>query len=217
MSAPPGRTGPTASAPVAAFDFDGTLTRRDTLLPFLAHIAGRQAVGRALAHQVVPIALAFGGLGDRGVQKEELLARLLAGRRLTELQALAESFADTTVATRLRPEVVGHLRSHLAAGNTVVVVTASPELVVAPIARRLGPVAVLGTRLEVGDDGCLTGRLLGVNVRGAEKVRRITEWLGEGGPELRWAYGDSSGDRELLAAAAEPAWVRRGRRWRAAP
>lgn len=201
---------PEGAGGIAAFDFDGTLTRRDTLLPFLVHAAGRAAVGRALARQAWTLPLALSGMGDRAAQKEQLVGRLLAGRELTEVEALAESFADAAVASRLRPEGVAHLRRHLAAGDPVVVVTASPELVVAPVARRLGPVPVLGTRLEVGGDGRLTGRLLGTNVRGAEKVRRLDEWLGEGGGRaLRWAYGDSSGDRELLAAAIEPTWLGR--------
>jgi len=209
---------PRGSTParVAAFDFDGTLTRRDTLLPFLVHVAGRLAVGRALAAQAGPLARALCGRGDRGAVKEQVLGPLLAGRPLAELEALAELFADDAVARRLRPAMVRRLRAHLAAGDPVVVVTASPELAVAPIARRLGPVAVLGTRLEVAEDGRLTGRLTGANLRGAEKVRRLTEWLGDGGSTLHWAYGDSPGDRELLAAAAEPLWVGRRRHGRPA-
>ena len=194
---------------VAAFDFDGTLTRRDTLLLFLVWVAGRREVGRALTEQVGPLALALGGRGDRDVQKERVIGRLLAGRSLIDLEARAEAFADGAITARLRPEVVAHLHRHLRAGDGVVVVTASPELVVAPIARRLGSVPVLGTRLEVGADGLMTGRLLGANVRGAEKVRRLVDWLGDDGRTLRWAYGDSSGDRELLAAASEPTWVKR--------
>jgi phosphatidylglycerophosphatase C len=126
---------------------------------------------------------------------------------LSDLEAAAEDFAKAAMATRLRPEVVASLQAHLAAGAAVVVVTASPELVVAPIARQLGPVPVLGTRLEVDDDGRLTGRLLGPNVRGQEKLRRLTEWLADSGSSMRWAYGDSPGDQELLDAAPEPTWV----------
>lgn len=211
MTTGPGGSRRESGVRVAAFDFDGTLTRRDTLLPFLAHVAGRRAVARALAERAVPLALAVLGRGDRGEQKEQMLRRLLAGRRLAEVEALAEDFADAAVARRLRHEAVDHLRAHLAAGDHVVVVSASPELVVAPIARRLGPVDVLGTGLEVVD-GRLTGCLDGRNLRGPEKVRRLTEWLGEGGT-LHWAYGDSAGDRELLAAAVEATWLgRRPRR-----
>ena len=205
-ASPPPRT--------AAFDFDGTLTARDTLLPFLVHVAGWRAVSRALAGQALPLLLALAGRVDRGAQKEQLFGQLLAGRLLTEVETLAETFADHTVARRLRPQAVRHLRDHLAAGDSVVIVTASPELVVAPIARRLGPVPVLGTRLEVADDGRLTGRIDGRNLRGPEKVRRLTRWLDDGGSTLHWAYGNSTGDRELLAAAVEPTWIGRRRRRR---
>ena len=70
---------------------------------------------------------------------------------------------------------------------------------------------MLCTTLGVDADGILTGRLEGGNVRGPEKVRRVQEWLGAGPVEL-WAYGDSGGDRELLALADHPHKVgRRGR------
>lgn len=197
--------------PVAAFDFDGTLTRRDTLLPFLVRVAGRRAVGRVLAARAVPLGLALAGRSERGLQKEQVLGRLLADRRLSDLEEAAEDFAEAAMATRLRQDVVARLHAHLVAGDPVVVVTASPELVITPIARRLGPVPVLGTRLEVDDHGRLTGRLLGANVCGVEKLSRLTDWLADNGSTMRWAYGNSSGDRELLAAAAEPMWVGRRR------
>ena len=57
-------------------------------------------------------------------------------------------------------------------------------------------------REPVGDDGELTGELARPNVRGPEKVKRLDEWLeGDRQPAFVWAYGDSTGDRELLARA----------------
>jgi phosphatidylglycerophosphatase C len=85
-------------------------------------------------------------------------------------------------------------------GHEVVVVSASLQLYLGPLGHRLGVDAVLATELAVGADGRLTGALAGANVRGAEKVRRLRNWLG-GSPCELWAYGDSSGDNELLAAA----------------
>jgi phosphatidylglycerophosphatase C len=128
------------------------------------------------------------------------------------LEAVAESFADHVVAHRLRRDTLAHVERHRAAGHELVVVSASPELYVAAVARRLGFAAALGTRLEVGQDGRLTGRLIGRNCRGPEKVRRLEEWLGEEACAVV-AYGDSRGDRELLAFAGDEAiWVnRRGR------
>jgi phosphatidylglycerophosphatase C len=91
-----------------------------------------------------------------------------------------------------------------------VIVSASFTSYLDPIAARLGFAAVLATELAVGDDGRLTGELVRPNVRGAEKVRRLDAWLG-GRPAFVWAYGDSSGDRELLARADQPIRVSGGR------
>jgi phosphatidylglycerophosphatase C len=98
---------------------------------------------------------------------------------------------------------------HRGEGHELVLVSASPELYVTPIGRRLGFDTVLATRLEVGADGRLTGRLLGPNCRGPEKVVRLREWRGEG-MALAYAYGDSAGDREMLDLAVTA--VRVGRR-----
>jgi phosphatidylglycerophosphatase C len=69
---------------------------------------------------------------------------------------------------------------------------------------------VCAVELEA-EGGRLTGRMVGANCRGAEKVRRLTTWLDGEPPTRLWAYGNSSGDRELLAAADEPTWIgRRG-------
>ena len=198
---------------VAAFDFDGTITRSDTLLPFLRRSAGRAPTARALLALSARITASMAGVGSRDAAKEELLRRLLAGQPVAALEEVAEAFADHLVAHRLRPETLERVERHRAAGHELVVVSASPELYVAPVARRLRFAAALGTRLEVGPDGLLTGRLVGHNCRGPEKVRRLKEWLGdEIGAVV--AYGDSRGDRELLALAGEGA-VRMPRRRRA--
>jgi phosphatidylglycerophosphatase C len=83
-------------------------------------------------------------------------------------------------------------------------------LYVSPIGRRLGFDAVLATRLEVDTDGRLTGRLSGANCRGPEKVARLREWR-SGELVVDFAYGDSAGDREMLALAEVPIKVSRRR------
>src|SRR5207247_1629419 len=71
-----------------------------------------------------------------------------------------------------------------------------------PIGRRLGFDAVLATRLEVDGAGVLTGQLAGANCRGPEKVARLRAWRGDT-LVVAYAYGDSAGDREMLAVAGE--------------
>ena len=188
---------------VAVFDFDGTLTRRDTLLPFLRRTRGGPRTATALLATSLLLAR------DRDAAKEGLLQRVLAGAEVDELQSAARVFADVVIGRGLRSSMLERVQSHKADGHELVIVTASPELYVRPIGERLGFDAVLGTRLETDGNGRLTGRLQGRNCRGPEKVERLRAWLGSDA-EL-YAYGDSSGDRALWEFADHAYRVRRGR------
>lgn len=201
-----------APRPLAAFDLDGTLTRRDTLMPFLLRAIGRNRTYRALLASSLPLArgAALGG-SHRDEAKAVVLQRVFAGLPLAALAEAAESFADHVVANSLRADVRERVDWHRSEGHELVLVSASPELYVTPIGRRLGFDAVLATRLEVDADGRLTGRIEGANCRGPEKVVRLREW--RGGPlAVTYAYGDSAGDREMLALAATGVKLSRRRR-----
>jgi phosphatidylglycerophosphatase C len=187
---------------VAAFDFDGTLTRRDTLVPFLRHLRGgpRFAAGFAAAAP----SLARGREAYKAAVLRQLLAGIPAEHLTREAVAYGERLPD-----QFRPDALDRLRWHQAEGHEVVIVSASLRAYLDPVVEHLGLDGVCAVELEVADDGRLTGRMVGPNCRGAEKVRRLEAWLGGEAPERLWAYGNSSGDRELLAAAHEPTWMGR--------
>lgn len=187
--------------PVAAFDFDGTLSRRDTFLPFLQKVCGAQRLYRAVARSGPALSRMAVGRADRDAVKDALLVRLLAGHPADELAEQGEAYAEFLRSSdRLRPDTLARARDHLERGHRVVVVSASPSVYLEPLARDLGFDAALTTRLEVDDRGCVTGRMLGGNCRGPEKVARLEAWLAGSEPRV-YAYGNSSGDRELLARA----------------
>jgi phosphatidylglycerophosphatase C len=154
---------------------------------------------------VLPLAPLFPGyllgLLTRGRVKELFATRLLKGAEASAVDAEADAFWAGPGARLLRADGLAELERRRAAGARVVIVTACPEPVAAPLARRLG-VDILGTRLAVAD-GRFTGRLDGPNCRGPEKVARLEAAYGPG-LRLIAAYGDSAGDRELLARAEEP-------------
>ena len=191
---------------VAAFDVDGTLTTRDCVTPFL-----RRAAGTKLALTVARHPLSVGAALARRDRDDlkELAARALHGIPAAELDRLGEAFAGEIEARLLRTDTVARLRRHRELGDGVLLASASFEAYLVPLARRLGADAVICTRLEVGADGRLTGRLDGRNCRGEEKARRVREWLDRerlGEAEL-WAYGDSAADAPFLALADHPVWV----------
>lgn len=191
----------------AAFDLDGTLARRDTVLPFLARVAGSRAVAAALCAEWQALWQMRRGGDPRDAAKTAVLARVLAGRRLEDLRVVGERFADELVASRLRPDVLGRLRWHRSQGHAAVLVTASLDLYAVPLAARLG-IDVLSTGLATDDAGVCTGALDGANCRGEEKVRRLRAWLGDE-PATLWAYGNSSDDAAMLAMADVAVWVGR--------
>jgi phosphatidylglycerophosphatase C len=196
------RQSPDKGAPLVAFDFDGTLTVRDSFTAFLRWRAG--AGGWALG--LVKMAPALAGYArdrDRGRIKAASVKEFLGGVGRAELEAEAERFADAAWAGFMRPDALKVWNDWGAKGAHRVIVTASPETTVAPFARRLGAEGLLGTRLVFDGDDRVTGAFSSANCRGEEKVRRLREVYGDG-LRLAAAYGDTSGDTEMLAIADQP-------------
>lgn len=196
---------------IAAFDFDGTLTQNDTVLPFLVRVCGPAKVARVMA-RVAPSAgrarfsAATGALHHRDATKMAVLRELFRGGDPAHLAEQGVAYAQT-LSRRLRPAMVRQLDWHRESGHELVIVSASLMAYLVPFAADQGLHHVIGVELEIGPDGKLTGALVGPNVRGPEKATRLRAWLGDDEPDDMWAYGNSSGDRELLAMATHPVWV----------
>ena len=181
---------------VFAFDFDGTLTTRDTLLAFIRYACGtpRFLLG-FLLHAPLLVLMKL-RLYSNGKAKQRLFTWFFRGMPLETFDALCQSFARTH-RHLLRPETVRLLQQALSEGAEVLVVSASIDNWVQPF---FPTVTVLGTQIEV-IDGRLTGHFLTPNCYGQEKVRRILALHPERSAYRLTAYGDSRGDRELLAFA----------------
>ncbi|MFM7252856.1 MAG: HAD-IB family hydrolase [Ilumatobacteraceae bacterium] len=195
---------------VAAFDVDGTLTVRDCVVPFLVRVGGwgsvAAALGRRAAHSAVSVARR-----DRDGLKAIVVGGVLRGRRVADVERVGESFAAEVHDRWLRSDTVARLRWHQQSGHLVVLVSASLGQYLRPLGRRLGVDGVLCTEPGTTGDGEFADGLDGGNCRAAEKVRRLESWLADRGITAAslWAYGDSSGDRELLARADHPMLVGR--------
>ena len=183
---------------VFAFDFDGTLTTRDTLLAFIRYACGTPLFLLGFLLHTPLLVLMKLRLYSNGKAKQRLFTWFFRGMPLETFDALCQSFARTH-RHLLRPETVRLLQQALSEGAEVLVVSASIDNWVQPF---FPTVTVLGTQIEV-IDGRLTGRFLTPNCYGQEKVRRILALHPERSAYRLTAYGDSRGDCELLAFADE--------------
>jgi phosphatidylglycerophosphatase C len=195
---------------VAAFDFDGTLSTRDNFVPFLRRVAGTAAVARAMATNSARLVREPRDSWSRDELKALVLRDLFSGYHGDALDEIARGYAFEIIQRHLAPEMVQRADWHRTQGHALVIVSASLGVYLRPIAEHLRFDAVLSTELEVGADGTLTGEMAGANVRGEEKARRLDAWIGDRDLFV-WAYGDSSGDRELWARADRAVKVKKGR------
>jgi phosphatidylglycerophosphatase C len=192
---------------IAAFDVDGTLSTSDCMVPFLLRLGGKRGMLAAAVRRPLATLMAVAGR-DRDALKEVVAGGVYRGRSLAAVHAEASSHAADVAARGLRPDTVARLMWHRQQGHTTVLVSASLEDYLHPLAEVLGVDHVIATR--VAHDGQrFNGRLQDGNCRAAEKARRLSEWIAStgGGQVTLWAYGDSRGDEEMLAMADHPVWV----------
>ena len=196
---------------IAAFDFDGTLVAGDSLPRYLSRLLGRRRFASVLSASGPAMAAGYRSAGRDGA-KAALLMRAVAGVEAARATEVGESFAGV-LAAQVRPRMADRIEWHREQGHKLVLVSASLGLYLIPFGKLSGFDEVIATALEVGPDDRLTGRLKGPNVRAAQKAVLLRELIGPEAVTV-WAYGDSRGDREMLAMADFPELLSRTRRVR---
>lgn len=172
-------------------------------MPFLRMVAGRWRFLWGLLRTSPALVGYMLKLLPNWRAKETVLAHFLAGLTTEQLQALGQRFAVQKIPKLLNPKAVACLRWHQSQGHQTIVVSASLEAYLVPFAAAMGIDHALGTRLIHLSDR-LTGYIDGQNCYGPEKVTRLQTLLGDLEQYCIYAYGDSRGDLELLAAATFP-------------
>lgn len=197
---------------IAAFDFDGTLTRGDSLRLFLLRGLGWPGFLRVLL-RCSPWLLGYAlRLVRNDVAKSRLLRAALGGRSVAEMADWTTRWLAQDLPGELREWTLARLAWHQQAGHCCVLVSASPDIYLRRAALKLGFDALLCTEMQV-QEGVLTGTMLTSNCHGEQKVVRLKQWLNERfGSEslpgvLLYAYGDTAGDKPMLRWA-QYAWYR---------
>lgn len=183
---------------IYAFDFDGTLTTRDSLLVFIRYAKGTTAFLWGFLRHAHLLVLMKLGLYPNWKAKQKVFSYFFKGMELETFDQLCRQFAADH-RELLRPEGIKTIKQALAEGSEVLIVSASIDNWVQPF---FPDVKVVGTQIEVKDNK-LTGLFLTPNCYGQEKVNRILTLYPDRSEYHLTAYGDSRGDKELLAFADE--------------
>ncbi|MCC7465911.1 MAG: haloacid dehalogenase-like hydrolase [Saprospiraceae bacterium] len=191
-------------------DFDGTLTRGDTLWHFLKFAAGPVAWLRAMV--LVPasfMGLWVGGKWSNDRAKEKLLAIFFKSRTKQEMEAAGMAFYRNRLPALLRQALLQQLLDAVKRGDQVVVVSASLDIWLKPFCHSYG-FDCLCTELEFNENGTspstmprFTGRFAVPNCNRKEKERRIKAAYQLGQFDRIIAYGNSNGDEAMFALAHE--------------
>lgn len=195
-------------------DLDGTLTQKDSYLPFLFYCSKEFGL-RMGSTLLLPIFLLLYWIGavTNARLKEAFLQSVLAGVPVERLRPIVEGYVASLVERGLNRKLVQAIQDHLKRGDRVILVSASFDLYVERLAERLGIPDVVCTRAEVRD-GIVTGRIRGENCHGQEKVQRLEALLAPAEWAASILYTDHHSDLPLLKKVSQGFLVNPGARTR---
>jgi phosphatidylglycerophosphatase C len=185
---------------IAFFDFDGTITKRDSFLDFLFYSIKLRGLLRGIWF-LIPIVIGFLlNIIPNDKAKEKVLSYYFKNMLLEDFNRIGKQYNAHRISSIVKKDALQRIAWHKKQGHMVVVVSASLECWLKVWCENHGA-GLICTRMETSN-GYLTGKLLGKNCFGPEKERRIREQFT---PEEYYifAYGDSRGDKEMLALADE--------------
>jgi phosphatidylglycerophosphatase C len=189
----------TVKKEIAFFDFDGTITTKDTLLEFIKFGKGslRFFLGFLLNSPYL-VAYKLKIISNQSA-KEKVLRFFFRDTPVDVFKTYCNEFSKRVIPHLIRPGALTEIRRLQNEDYIVVVVSASPENWIQPWADEMN-VQLLASKLEVKENK-ITGKILGKNCHGEEKVRRISECYTLSDYHHIVAYGDSSGDKPMLKLA----------------
>ncbi len=186
---------------LALFDFDGTITAKDSLADFIQYVVGKPSYYMGL-FILTPILTGYIlKFIPNHIAKEKLIAHFFKGWDADRFQKLADRYACEQIDKITRPQAIEKIRWHQEQCHKVVIVSASMEYWVKAWCDK-NSIDLISTRLEIKDKK-LTGKFATKNCYGIEKSHRVKQAFDLSLYDHIYSYGDSRGDKELLALADE--------------
>jgi phosphatidylglycerophosphatase C len=189
------------------FDFDCTLTIRDTIWPFTTFLLKQNRRGYPVRLAALCLSGLLGHVIPNEYFKRGLAALLLRGRSAQEMDLIAERFHDAYLEKILNRTAVESLVEHIAHGDEIYILSSNFDFFLKPLQKKWNLAGIIATRTEVLN-GVFTGRILGNACHGKEKVARVIECFGPTIIKEAVAYGDSASDAFLLDSVKDGYWVK---------
>ncbi len=186
---------------LALFDFDGTITTKDSLTDFIQYAVGKSAYYLGLL-SLSPMLTAYKlKFVPNYIAKEKLIAQFFKGWDSIQFQKIADKYSLEQIDKIIRAKAMEKMTWHQEQGHKVVIVSASMECWLKKWCQKYN-IDLIATRLEI-QNGKLTGKFATKNCYGIEKVNRIKEQYNPSEYSLIYAYGDSPSDKDMLSIADE--------------
>lgn len=184
---------------IAFFDFDGTITTKDTFLEILKHRFGAPKFYLGfLINSPFIVAWKLGVISNQRA-KESVMRFFFGKQPVATFNESCQAFAREAMPALVRKKALKEIQQLQKAGAKVVIVSASPENWLQPWCEEL-KTDLLATRLETRQER-ITGKIAGLNCHGEEKVRRIREVYNLADYDEVYCYGDTKGDKPMLSLA----------------
>lgn len=187
---------------IAAFDFDGTITTKDTLFDFIHFYLGKYKLITGLI-MLSPILILYKlGFIKNSAAKQKLFSYFFKGCSIAEFNQKCELYSQR-ISKICKADALDKIKWHKQQNHTIVIVSASISNWIKPWAQTNGFDKILAT--EINTQGqYIDGTFASTNCYGQEKVNRLINAFPDREKYILYAYGDSSGDKELLALADYP-------------
>jgi len=182
------------------FDFDGTITTKDTFLELIKYHKGALWFYTGMLLLLPRLLLFRAGIVSSQSIKETVVSFFWRDIGVTEFDKVCHDFCSRILPGLIRPAALKELQKHIADGHRVAVVSASAENWVKPFCSKYN-ITCIATRLETKENK-LTGKLVGLNCNKEEKVNRIKSVFDLNNYEDIIVYGDSNGDKPMLRLAS---------------
>lgn len=186
---------------LALFDFDGTVSHKDSMVDFIQYLVGKRRYYSGLVKQSPMLLSYLLKRTSNSEAKQALMAHYFSDYPTREFETLAQAYSEQRLPHIIRPKALQRIQWHQSQKHRVVIVSASVEDWLTSWTEHIN-VELIASQLDKSKNH-ITGYLQGHNCHGMEKVRQIKHHLKLADYSHIYAYGDSAGDKDMLALADE--------------